>query len=172
MQGKKLYLKTFLTISVFSFFISYCIYVSSSYLNENVENVLSIRSHQLRRNAAAMDYNADTNHESLINKYVSNKNPRKYTNKYLKTINGRKTRRELLSISPTTQSNVISVTKYAVSKPKHYLTTKEQIQRSSFLRSLKLTKLEIQELERRTRPQQASKEWYYEKKRRFVSNIL
>lgn len=172
MQGKKFYLKTFITISVFSFFISYCIYGSTTYLKENVENVLSIGSYQHRRNAAIMASNAETNHESLFNKFVSNKNPKKYTNKYLKTINGRKIRRELFSIRRTAEINVERVTKYAVSKQIHNLTREEQDKRTNFLNGLKLNRTEIYELEQRTIAQSACKEWNIEKKKRFVSNIL
>lgn len=173
MQGKQFYLKTFLTISVFSFFISYCIYESATYLKENVENSLSIGSSQFRHDAAVIENNAGINHESPSKKYVSNKSPRKYTSKYLKTINSRKMRRELFSISPTKNPNItIDGFDYFTSKPSHNITIEEKQLRRSYLKKLKLTKKEIQDLEKRTKRRHECKEWNVERKKRFVSNVL
>lgn len=169
MQGKQFYFKAFTTISVFSFFISYCIYVSTNYLLENVENFSSIGSFQLRSNVAGMIYNNGPNHE-LFNQVVSNKNSGKYTNKYKKTISVRKIRRELFSINPNITKPVRTTTPRV---PKSFNLTKEEREaRSDFLRNLKLPIGELRNLEKRTKKQYQVKEWHMERQKRFVSNIL
>lgn len=165
MLKQQFYLKTFTTILVFSFVISYFIYVSKTYLQENVDDSSSKGSYQLRRNAADTAYDGGS--------IGTNKSPEKYIKKNQKTVNIRKIRRKRFSAKRTKKSK----SKY-IGPDENYWhdlksnlsnLTEEDILKNDYVKALQHTKKELRALEKRTKKQYKCEEWHRERKKRYAS---
>lgn len=169
MLKQQFYLKTLTTILVFSIVIGYFIFISTTYLRENVEDFSSIESNRLRRDAADTANDGGSIH--------TNKNPRKYIEKYQKTLDVHKVRRKRFTAgkrSTTCKTKKVEPDDNYWHELKSNLSnlTEEDIMKNNYLKKLKLSKNQLRALEKRTKRQYECHEWHVERKKRYVSLIL
>lgn len=133
-------------------------------------------SYQLRCNVAITAYNSGSNRLSLFNKHVTNKSPGKYTKMYIKrhkkTSDTRRRRRCLFNLPKNKKQSSIFVgpdENYGniLHDPLSELTLDEVHKlKNNFIESLKMTKEEHQNLEKKTKRHHECDEWHLERRKR------
>ena len=134
-------------------------------------------SYQLRCNAAVTAYNSGPNRLSLFNKQVTNKSPGQFTKTYIKRrqlTSETRIRRRCLFSKPKNKvktSHLVGPDENYGNIPQDPFTelSEDEIQqlKNKFMDSLKLSKEEILDLEKKTKRQHQCDDWHLERKKRY-----